>query len=284
MKGRITLILMASLLVSLMLFPKVDSSIGVGVNPAELFFTIDSGSKVQTQNLYVINLGDEEASYEVFAEPAFPSLVRVEPRVFNLDPGEYMRVRVSVLPWRFPSTEKVNFKVYIKAKSPRETLGPGVGPGIKVSVYIDFAIPSTPVSRALDYLRGVQASDGGIGGFASSAWAAMAIAAAGEDPHKWRRGDGPSIVDYLRDSGGRLDPNNPIDWAWQALAAKAAGEDPRSFGGTDCIKILKGFYHEGQLGDSSLLNDDFWGLMALVSAGEEDQAIIDNVRAFIKAN
>ncbi|MEM2123170.1 MAG: prenyltransferase/squalene oxidase repeat-containing protein, partial [Candidatus Bathyarchaeia archaeon] len=65
---------------------------------------------------------------------------------------------------------------------------------------------------------------------------------------------------------------------------KAAGDDPKSFGGKDCIRILKGFYNNGQLGDESLLNDDFWGLIALVSAGEEDQAIIDDIKAFIKAN
>ncbi|MEM2123201.1 MAG: hypothetical protein QXE79_06155, partial [Candidatus Bathyarchaeia archaeon] len=208
MKDGIPIILMTSLLISLMLIPRVDSSIGVGVNPAELFYSVDSGSKVQTQSLYVVNSGDEEANYEVFTESASSSLVRIEPRAFKLDPGEYMKIRLSILPWRYPSAEDVNFKVCIKATSPRGNLEPGVGPGIKVQVYVDFKIPSTPVSEALAYLRSVQADDGGIGDFASSAWAAMAIAAAGEDPHKWRKGEGPSIVDYLRTNGGELDPNN----------------------------------------------------------------------------
>ncbi|MEM2865340.1 MAG: prenyltransferase/squalene oxidase repeat-containing protein [Candidatus Bathyarchaeia archaeon] len=142
-----------------------------------------------------------------------------------------------------------------------------------------------PVADALNYLRGVQASDGGIGDFASSAWAAMAIAAAGEDPHKWNKTNGsPSIIDYLKNNRGQLDHSKATDLARFILAMSAAGENPRDIEGTNYVALLKGLYSNGQLGDSSLLNDDFWGLMALVSAGEEDQAIIDNVRAFIKAN
>ncbi|MBS7645512.1 terpene cyclase/mutase family protein [Candidatus Bathyarchaeota archaeon] len=142
-----------------------------------------------------------------------------------------------------------------------------------------------PVADALNYLRGVQASDGSIGDFASSAWAAMAIAAAGEDPHKWNKTNGsPSIIDYLKNNRGQLDHSKATDLARFILAMSAAGENPRDIEGTNYVALLKGLYSNGQLGDSSLLNDDFWGLMALVSAGEEDQAIIDNVRAFIKAN
>jgi len=144
-----------------------------------------------------------------------------------------------------------------------------------------------PVSDALNYLRSVQADDGSIGDFSTSAWAVMAIASAGEDPHKWNKtSTSPSIVDYLKNNTSQLDLSKVTDVARFILAMTAAGENPRDINGTDYIAILEGLYDPGtgQLGDSSLLNDDFWGLMALVSAGGENRTIIDGVRAFIKAN
>ncbi|MGC8848943.1 MAG: hypothetical protein ACP5QI_00515, partial [Candidatus Bathyarchaeia archaeon] len=268
MRKRITfIVLMVGLLFSLTFIQKTSPSVGVGVNPAELFFSIDDCLHDQAQALYVINIGDEEANYEVSLDSAFPSLIRIEPRSFKLSPGEYVEVKLSVLPWRFPSAEDVNLRVSVKAMPLKAPPGSRTGPGIKLPVYVNFKVSSTPIANALAYLRSVQADDGGIEGFATSAWAVMAIAAAGMDPHQWNKRNGPSIIDYLRANAEKLDPNNPIDWAMQTLAAKAAGEDPKNFGGTDCIKILEGFYNNGQLGDASLLNDDFWGLMALASAG-----------------
>ncbi|MEM2123202.1 MAG: prenyltransferase/squalene oxidase repeat-containing protein [Candidatus Bathyarchaeia archaeon] len=144
---------------------------------------------------------------------------------------------------------------------------------------------SQPVSGALSYLRSVQADDGGIGDFASSAWAAMAIAAAGEDPHKWNKTDAnPSILDYLKNNRNQLNPSKATDLARFILALNAASENPRDIEGTNYVALLKVLYNNGQLGDESLLNDDFWGLIALVSAGEEDQTMINGIKAFIKAN
>ena len=277
-------VLLISIVISLMFVPKVNPSIGIGANPAEIFFSIGSGSGPQTQILYIINAGDEKANYEVSVEPQFSNLIRIKPSAFKLDPGEYIKVELSILPWRFPSTRELTFKVNVKAAPSSGPSEPGIGPGIKIPVYIDFKVPSTPVADALKYLRSVQAEDGGIGDFANSAWAVMAIAAAGEDPHKWRRGNGPSIVDYLKANIGKLDSNSAMDWARQALAATAAGEDPKNFAGVDCIKTLESLYKDGQLGDGGLLNDDFLGLMALISAGEKNQRIIDDVKTFIKAH
>jgi hypothetical protein len=53
------------------------------------------------------------------------------------------------------------------------------------------------IQDALSYLRSQQSFDGSIGGYGPSAWACMAIAAAGEDPNTWENG-GPSLVDYLK--------------------------------------------------------------------------------------
>ncbi|MGC8848944.1 MAG: hypothetical protein ACP5K1_01910 [Candidatus Bathyarchaeia archaeon] len=142
-----------------------------------------------------------------------------------------------------------------------------------------------PVSKALDYLRSAQAVNGSIGDFATSAWVVMATAAAGEDPHRWNKTNAnPSIIDYLKNNRGQLNPSKATDLARFILAMTAAGENPRDIEGTNYVDSLKDLYNNGQLGDASLLNDDFWGLMALASAGGENQTIIDGVRAFIKAN
>jgi hypothetical protein len=141
----------------------------------------------------------------------------------------------------------------------------------------------TEVASALDYLHDQQADDGSIGGFGPSAWGTMAIAAAGEDPHDWKVGGNPSIVDYLAANAGNA--SSATDYARMILAIVAADEDPTNFGGRDFINLLKEQYSSGQIGDVSLLNDDFWGVMALISAGESPSSeIVANSVAFIKNN
>ena len=139
------------------------------------------------------------------------------------------------------------------------------------------------VESALDYLRGQQTAEGDIGGFATSAWVTMAIAAAGEDPHDWRVGSNPSIVDYLAANAGSA--SSVTDYERMILAIAAAGEDPSNFGGIDFVDLLEAAYDGTQIGDGSLLNDDFWGVMALISAGESQssETVVNSV-AFIKAN
>jgi len=145
------------------------------------------------------------------------------------------------------------------------------------------AAGSTEVSGALDYLRGQQGTDGKIGDFATSAWAVMAIAAAGEDPHSWKVSSNPSIVDYLAANAGGASATN--DYSRMILAIAAADEDPTSFGGRNFLSLLQAAYDGTQIGDSSLLNDDFWGVMALVAAGEDPaSAAIQDSMAFIIAN
>ncbi|MBA7593720.1 hypothetical protein ES703_00651 [subsurface metagenome] len=141
----------------------------------------------------------------------------------------------------------------------------------------------TEVASALDYLRGEQGADGCISDFATSAWVTMAIAAAEEDPHNWKVGGNPSIVDYLAANAG--DASSVMDYERMILAIAAADEDPTAFGGVDFVALLEAAYDGTQIGDASLLNDDFWGVMALISAGESQssQNIVNTV-AFIKSN
>jgi hypothetical protein len=140
----------------------------------------------------------------------------------------------------------------------------------------------TEIVNALNYLRGAQGADGNMGGFGSSAWVVMAIAAAGEDPDSWNAG-GPSVVDYLAANASEAAAAN--DYSRMILAIVAADEDPANFGGRDFVALLQAEYNGGQIGNPSFLNDDFWGVMALVSAGitPGNATVADSV-AFIKSN
>jgi len=140
------------------------------------------------------------------------------------------------------------------------------------------------VSAAIEYLRGEQGPDGGIADFATSAWALMAIVAAGEDPAMWHTGSSPNLVEYLSAHAGEA--VTAADHARTLLAIAAAGEDPTDFGGRDFVALLEAEYDDGQLGDGFITNDDFWGVMALVAAGldaEQSRAITDSV-SFLLAN
>jgi len=142
---------------------------------------------------------------------------------------------------------------------------------------------SLEVSSALDYLRGQQGTEGSINGFETSAWAVMAIAASGEDPHNWQVDSNPTIVDYLASSA--VSASSIGDYSRMILAIAASGEDPTSFGGVNFLIQLQSEYDGSQLGDSSLLNDDFWGVMALIAAGESPASdIIQDSVSFILGN
>ncbi|RLI20513.1 hypothetical protein DRO54_06080, partial [Candidatus Bathyarchaeota archaeon] len=121
----------------------------------------------------------------------------------------------------------------------------------------------TPLERALDYLRSVQQPDGCISNFATSSWAVMAIAAAGEDPNEWKVDDGPSVVDYLIENRDMLNLSKASDVERFILSMTAADKDPRNINGTDYVEILKGLFHNGQIGTEEWLFDDFWGVLAL---------------------
>jgi len=126
----------------------------------------------------------------------------------------------------------------------------------------------TPLEKALDYLRSIQQPDGCISDFATSSWAVMAIAAAGEDPNEWKVDDGPSIVDYLIENRDLLNLSKASDVERFILSMTAADKDPRNINGTNYVEILKGLFHNGQIGTEEWLFDDFWGVLALISAGE----------------
>ena len=140
----------------------------------------------------------------------------------------------------------------------------------------------TEIEDAIAFLQDAQTSDGSVGGFVTSAWVVMALAAAGEDPSEFAT-DADSIIDYLiaeADTGSY----EATDWARMILAIVAAGLDPTDFGGDDYVAGLQDTYEEEditgedylQIGEPDVLNDDFWGVMALEAAGESaDAGVID---------
>ncbi|UCD13195.1 MAG: hypothetical protein JSW60_06450 [Thermoplasmatales archaeon] len=131
---------------------------------------------------------------------------------------------------------------------------------------------------ALGYLKSQQTEDGSIGGFSISAWAAMAISAAGEDPHDWG-----NLVGYLRDNADCIDDTKATDWERQVLAIVACNENPRDFGGIDYLAKVESFYDSVQIGSPANLYDDFFGILALVSGGvEKDSSVIQTVRTYIE--
>ncbi|MBN1856314.1 MAG: terpene cyclase/mutase family protein [Dehalococcoidia bacterium] len=154
--------------------------------------------------------------------------------------------------------------------------------GVLAAGSYPFDEDDSEITDALDYLRDAQDSDGSIGGFAISAWAVMAISAAGEDPGDWDDG-GDTIVEYLEaEAENQIDDFEATDWARMIPAIVAADEDPTDFGGEDYVAGLEALYEDDsesglrQIGDDTLLNDDFWGVLALVAAGESvDDEIID---------
>jgi hypothetical protein len=140
------------------------------------------------------------------------------------------------------------------------------------------------VADALDYLRGEQDSDGSIGSFVDSAWIAMAIAAAGEDPHDWQVG-GNSIVDYL--AANAASASSATDYSRMILAIVASGEDPTDFGSRDFVSLLEATYDDGsqQIGDETSLNDDAFGIMALIAAGQtQSSQIVGDAADFLLDN
>ena len=136
----------------------------------------------------------------------------------------------------------------------------------------------TVIVSALDFLQSQQSKDGSIGGFAVSSWAAMAISAAGEDPHDW--GD---LVEYLQNNIDHIDEKKATDWERHALAVVACNENPDNFGGIDFVKRIMSFYDREQIGNSADLYDDFFGIIALVACGvDKDSPVIQTIRVYIK--
>ncbi|MGB2842111.1 MAG: prenyltransferase/squalene oxidase repeat-containing protein [Halobacteriota archaeon] len=128
------------------------------------------------------------------------------------------------------------------------------------------------IQNALGYLHTLQNDDGGFSNpgdesaVSNTEWTIMAIVAAGEDPHDWKK-NGHTPIDYLRANADNL--TGSTDYERMILALVAAGENPRDFAGRDFVAELKEKYlkDDGQFSDFTYTT--IWGILALSSAGED---------------
>ena len=120
------------------------------------------------------------------------------------------------------------------------------------------------------YLLGAQNSDGGFGpapGQASSelyaGWAALGLAAAGENPQLVKRA-GHSVIDYVE--AGLATNTDPGSVERTILVVRAAGLSAESFGGRDLVSTLeRDVGRNGSVSEQS--NWTAFGLLALRAAG-----------------
>ncbi|HEX5308473.1 MAG TPA: prenyltransferase/squalene oxidase repeat-containing protein [Solirubrobacteraceae bacterium] len=149
------------------------------------------------------------------------------------------------------------------------------------------------------YLQEAQNGDGGFGGEKGSpsdpdfsAWAALALAAAGINPHDQARPGDEDVFDYLAERADEL--TLTTDFARALLVVDAAGFSAEDFGGVDLVRqllarqLIEGpdagaFVHEG--GDSSAaVNDTVFAILALSPLHEQAaQAAVARASAWLVA-
>ncbi|HUA07089.1 MAG TPA: prenyltransferase/squalene oxidase repeat-containing protein [Solirubrobacteraceae bacterium] len=136
----------------------------------------------------------------------------------------------------------------------------GVGIGVAGAGPTRASAASTPAG----YLLAAQNADGGFGaspGSGSSAlyagWAALGLAAAGENPQDVVR-DGHSLIGYVEDGAGSSDPG---DVERNILVAAAAGVPATSFGGHDLVAELRADFRP----NGSVNNQTNWTSFAVLA-------------------
>jgi len=256
-----------------------DGGVGVGVSPSSLEYNVTGESPV-SKELFVVNTGDVKARYDLSFDSQYQGMFTFDRNGFELNPGDSQKVKITYNPTLNPERTDLNIHLYVEGAES----GSNVGAGVKIPVQVHhqqtlstttstvnrrhFPLASSDpeIARALQYLSSRQSADGGVDGFDTSCWAAMAIASCGYDPHSWKK-ESASIVDYLINSRSQVDLNKVTDIAKFILALTASNENPRNVGGVDYVSLLEDKFINGQFGDESMYNDDFWAIMALTSAG-----------------
>jgi hypothetical protein len=149
------------------------------------------------------------------------------------------------------------------------------------------ATPGVNYQERLDstvrYLQSVQNSDGGFGSEAGggstpsfSAWAALALAAAGINPQDQAREGGTSVYTYLSDHANEL--KSSLELARELLVVDASGTQPHDYGGVDLVSELlgrrltgagrEGAFAELAGGSTPSVNDTIFAILALSSIQE----------------
>lgn len=135
------------------------------------------------------------------------------------------------------------------------------------------------LDASVRYLQEVQNPDGGFGGAPGAesdpdftAWAALALAAAGINPQDQARPGGTDAYAYLLAHAATLEVTTDFDRA--LLVADTAGASPHEFGGVDLVRALLerqllGGAFPHQIGDRSAgVNDTEFAILALAPVEE----------------
>jgi len=145
------------------------------------------------------------------------------------------------------------------------------------------AVNQSRLDNTVRYLQDAQNMDGGFGGNAGapsdpdfSAWAALALAAAGINPQDQARPGGIDAYAYLAEHASGLTFTTDLDRA--LLVADASGTSPQDFGGVDLVgevlrRQLSGAGKEGAFphesgGETPGVNDTIFAVLALSPIAE----------------
>lgn len=109
---------------------------GVGASPSRLEI-IDNASDFDG-TIHVMNTGDEDSLYRVYAEGTYAGWFDIVPREFLLSPGQTTEVKITA---SSPSAIRGEHTVNICIESFEATSDLHVGAGIRVPVYISVSQP-----------------------------------------------------------------------------------------------------------------------------------------------
>jgi hypothetical protein len=143
MRVRCTLLLALAVLLASLLTGQVIAA-SAGAAPGELHF--DSTGRSQT--LYVINTGQDEAQYRVYADGEYASWFVITPDEFSLSAGANREVSVTVSP---PEGASGNHTASIRIVAFEPSVDLKVGAGVKIPAYVSIETlpPPAEVTPAL---------------------------------------------------------------------------------------------------------------------------------------
>jgi hypothetical protein len=126
------------------------------------------------------------------------------------------------------------------------------------------------LTNALNFLKNEQDSAGAIGNESESAWAALALASAGQT--------NSNLINFIK---SHTSLNTATDVERTIIFSVALGINPRNFNGTDLIAKLESFHRNGQVGIEANLNDDVFAILALCAAGVENSTFNDSFKTVV---
>ncbi|MFT4050286.1 MAG: terpene cyclase/mutase family protein [Solirubrobacterales bacterium] len=138
------------------------------------------------------------------------------------------------------------------------------------------AVNQERLDRTIRFLQNFQNQDGGYGGKVGypssptfSAWACLALAAAGINPLDQAKPGGTDAYTYVANTANKLEDDKVTDYERVLMVVNAAGTDPHNFSGIDLVdKIVSRQQADGSIsrspgGSYSGTNDTAFAILAL---------------------